>query len=307
MNKTLLAILAALGCSTAFAQGTAPITAPKPNVAVAKPTPDVNPFTGKPLSAEQIQRQLEEAKLRTQMLEEELKQVNIEQEKSNVPLRKAVEAAQARTAVRKEEVTVRDIEEAQRAATAARAAEEQARAAKAREAAKEAARKPRSKPAAAAKAGDASTEASADDEAAVVKKQPAPVESAMARRPTLTSVIDVAGSRSAILDFAGGTLVVKDGDMTPFGPLKVLDAQSVNLNGEVYRVHAATLSRFVVSDPKPVDPTGLKSAVTAAPLTAQAPATPVNANGAAPTSPPQRMALPPLQLPPGVSVLPASK
>ncbi len=306
MNKTLLALLAAMCCGTVFAQASAP--AAKPAAVVAKPIPDVNPFTGKPLSAEQIQRQLEEAKLRTQMLEEELKQVNLEQEKSNVPLRKAVEAAQARTAVRKEEVTVRDIEEAQKAAAANRAAEEQVRAAKVREAARDAAKEAAAKKSRTKPVAKASEAADSDDDSSATKRTAAPVEPPMARRPTLTSVIDLAGSRSAILELAGGTLVVKDGDMTPFGPLKVLDTQSVNLNGDIYRVHSSTLSRFVVSDPKPVDPMAAKN-VAAAPLTAQAQPTSAaqGASNGAPSSPPQRMALPPLQLPPGVSVLPASK
>lgn len=305
---------------------------------VAKPSANVNPFTGKPLTVEQIQRELEESKLRTQMLEEDLKQTNLQQELTTVPLRKAVEAAQAKTALKREDISQKDMEEAQKAAAANRQAEEReraARAAKAEQEAKDAKEASAAAKAVAAKAaaaaekaakkpakksnskdkdkdedheGDERVEKPAKGAAAAAK--PAPV----AIRPVLTSIIELNGSRSAVLDFGGNTLVVQDGANTPGGPLKILDMHSADINGEKLKVHGATLSRFVVSDPKPVDPSTQRNNIGAAPglptgVGVTTPAVqPVVASGtpAAPIAAGQRTALPPLQLPPGVNVLPSS-
>src|SRR5690606_31985718 len=71
----------------------------------------VNPFNGKPLSVEQIQQELELSQYRTQLLEEQLKQTNAVAELSNVPLRKGVEAAQARTQLSKEELSLKVVQD----------------------------------------------------------------------------------------------------------------------------------------------------------------------------------------------------
>jgi hypothetical protein len=53
----------------------------------------VNPFTGKSLNEEDLQRQLEASKARTSLLEEQLKQVTITADIANVPLKKRAEVA----------------------------------------------------------------------------------------------------------------------------------------------------------------------------------------------------------------------
>ncbi len=301
---SLLAL--AVCCSGALAQ------APEGKASTA--ALEVNPFTGKPLSVEQIQRELEDAKIRTQLLEEALKQTNLRQEINTVPLRKAVEAAQAKTAVQREASAQDDMAEAKRAAAEARqaavraqaakeAAERKAAQAEAQRAAKLAARKKTQK-------NDEADEGEEDsDEAREAQAAKAAAAKPALARPSLSSVMDLAGSRSAVLAYGDNVLVVQDGGMTPSGPLKVIDMNSVELNGEVLRVHGATLSRFVVSDPKPVDPAMVNRS---GPTPSAAAPVVKSANEASPAANSnsvqagQRSALPPLQLPPGVNVLPSS-
>jgi hypothetical protein len=81
-------------------------SAPQAASAAAVDTPDngiptldaatgnaVNPFTGKSLNEEDLQRQLEASKARTSLLEEQLKQVTITADIANVPLKKRAEVA----------------------------------------------------------------------------------------------------------------------------------------------------------------------------------------------------------------------
>lgn len=317
MKKPLLSILVALSWATT---ASAQVGAVKPSVAGAgavaalatKPAKvelETNPFTGRPMSVEQAQRELEETKLRTQMLEEVLKQKNLDAELNNLPLRKSVEAAQAETAVKKEKAIQLDIEEARRAAAreAARKEEAAQREAKAAQrAAAEAARaEAEAKKKAKAKPKSKAAEAEEDDEGAEQKQ----AQQMVPRAPkiTLVSVLEFQGERSAVLDFNGNTLVVKSGDMTPVGPLVILDNRSAELNGARISVHSATLGRFVASD-KATEAAGANRsapATTPAPAT-QAPAQGANSSMSLPTQPAQRTTLPPLQLPPGVSVLPAA-
>ena len=136
MKKTILSLTLALAFAGAYAQSKQ-VAAPAGNAVASASKLERNPFTGRQQSVEQLQRQLEDAKLNTQLIEEELKQTNLKGEMGNVPLRKEVEAAQARTATKKEEMGQRDMEELQKAAVAARAADAQARVAKAAREAKD--------------------------------------------------------------------------------------------------------------------------------------------------------------------------
>lgn len=299
----------------------------------AKVDPHVNPFNGKLQSAEQIQRELEQTRVETQMLEERLKQTNLSEELKTVPLRKAVEAAQAATAVKKEESNQKDLDAAMRApkiptGMAAHAAQLPA-------VPKAVAVKKTARP---AKAKASATETFTEQSANAIKPAPAQVA-----RPTLVSVMELGSSRSAVLDFAGSTLVVSDGDSTPFGVLKIKNKDSVELGGTALRVHNATMARFVVSDAKAVMVPGsnnamggaaavatpIASPVSVSPATLSAPSAvglPAQANGPLPALPlpPSTAAvaaplnttmvpgsgvkssMPSLQLPPGVTMLPAS-
>lgn len=201
---------------------------------------ETNPFTGKSLTVEQIQMKLEAAKLETQSLEELLKQSNLHGELEAVPLRKAVEIAQARTNVKKEELNQRGIDDQVRAAIAASAT------AAASERAQVRAAKPAKPRTAKQKAADAklAEEAAVQAPAPLAQRVPAPL------KPVLLSVLDVAGAKSALFDFGGATLIAADGDSTPGGVLHVVDGGSATLNGELFKIRGNTISRFVVSDPK---------------------------------------------------------
>lgn len=220
----------------------APVATADAAKAPAKASPLVNPFNGKQLSAEQIQHELEMTRMQTQLLEEQLKQTNLSEELKNVPLRKAVEAAQSKTAVQKEEVTQREMGLTAKAAVAPKKVVV-----------------PVKKSLRTAKAKKSDGNATSDAK---------PVAEAAAPRPTLSSVISVGGKKSAVLEFAGGVMAVSEGDNTPFGPMHVVDNQTVQVGGQTLKVHQATLGRFVSSDPKPVKPgpSGAAPAVTAAPV-----------------------------------------
>lgn len=324
MKRTLL-LCAALLALQAQAQ---PKPAAAPASPSAKPQLEVNPFTGKPLSVEQIQRELEEAKLRTAVLEEALKQSNLQEELQALPARKSVELAQARTAVKREEVAMSDLESQRRSADAQRQAAERAAVAQAQreEDATRQARKEAAERAAAAKR-DAARKAKEERDAARKAKlapkedssRPAATESAAAApakalpKVALTSVMSFGNKHSAVLDVNGESMVVEDGAMTNFGSLRVLGRDSVELNGVQLNVVSSGVSRFAVSDPKPVDPTKPASmdtrpvslpVQTTAPVVSQIqgnqPSGPAGSSLGAP-----RATLPPLQLPPGMAVLPS--
>lgn len=273
------------------------VSAPTAGTSVsAASAAETNPFTGKALTVEQIQLKLEEAKLQTQTLEEMLKQSNIAEELKNVPLRKAVEAAQAHTNLKKEETAQAVLVEQAKAAADATAAAKAA-----------------SRPAATAPARKPSRVREAEQAAAQ------PAEAPRAPRPTLLSVMDVGGAKSVVMDFGGATLVAADGDMTPAGPVRVIDGNSASVGGEVFKIRGNTLSRFVVSDPK-VDPRATTAGASAyvAPTSAGFPAGAAGlpplptsvaaaAPGGQPVLTPTRSALPALQLPPGITSFPASR
>lgn len=330
MKLKLVALICSSLLSTAVLAQNAVITPPaSPGAA---PTA-VNPFTGTPLSEEQLQRELDSAKIRTAYLEELLKQSNIKEELKNLPLRKAVEAAQVETAMQKEAIARKELDDNQKLVAAQKAAER----AIAEEAAREA-RKKNAKPAATKKASgkDSKDKQSAKDEfamgagdaeapitAAPVAPPPSPK---MAPSMQLMSVIDLAGSRSAMLDIGGNMLVVQDGAQAPGGVLRVVDAQTVDVAGQKYRVHQATIGRIVLSDQKgggDQNRGGARNAAEGAsaeqgvpmregpPLQAGGPNAVNNAlsarlqqSGAQQAPGGQRATLPPLQLPQGVPVLP---
>jgi len=276
-----------------------PATAAAPGVVAnaAKPDPHINPFNGKLQSAEQLQRDLEQARMQTQVLEEQLRQTTLNEELKAVPLRKAVEIAQAATAVKKEAVSQKELEAAMHA--------------------------PKIPVPTAVTAPGASPKPIPVKKVTVPKKvattvaptvsAPAPAVKAPAPRPNLVSVLDIAGSRSAVLEFEGATLVAADGQSTPFGVVAVQDQNSVSVGGTTLRVHNATMARFIVSDGKA--PTAQGAAGTAGPAAVGTqPAAPVVASPAvtpaasAPAGMPIGLGLPvqangPIPLPPSTPAM----
>lgn len=262
----------------------------------AKPSIEVNPFTGKPLSVEQIQRELELSRLRTQMLEEQLKQTNIKEEMTALPLRKAVETSQARTAAKKEENAMFELD--------MRLKEMQKERQKALE--EEAAKKRAAKEAEARRAA-----------AQAVQLRPAlqpaePVAPVQPPKPRLelVSVMKVGSSTSVLLSVNGDLIAIKDGEATPWGEVRILNEREVSVGNETLSVHGRTVSRFAVEKEEPSAPKGF-----AAPPANFTPTAPPSAQSATPPGEPQpgtpaniqTVELPPLQLPPGLTSLPAPR
>lgn len=269
----------------------------------------VNPFSGKTLSLEDTQRELEASRLHTQRLEEQLKQTNLVEELKTLPARKAVETAQASTAVAKEQAMQKEIQAAMTAPKGAAPVPTPAASTNASSSAKpKADRKAAAKP------------AQAESTSATPAKAVSAAPVAAPRAPVLVSIVAVGNKRSAVLEYNGATLVSADGDMTPFGPLKVLDESSVDLGGKALRVHSSTLARFVVSDQGQAAPSGQNGTFLVAgtspsnmppgAASSNTPTLPLPPGvgqfsaGAQPASG-ARSTLPPLQLPPGVNVVPS--
>lgn len=338
MKKTAIALLLSGLSGLAFAQakntGSGPALTAEKNSAMPGVAPTsakmVNPFTGKELSAEQVQRELEAARVQTQMLEEQLKQMSLSEEMRNVPLRKAVEAAQAQTAVKKEEAARDDIEFNSKAAHAAATARAVVSSSAATSAQNQGAKKfiKAQKPinerslAKSPRSGGKSVEPGQNADAPGEKEATGSGPETESKRskesrtggtpaPTLTllSVLSIGSQRSVLLEINGGTMVVGDGEPSPFGVVRVTDDSHANVGGLSLRVHSATLGRFVTSDPKPVAP-GTATAINVSTPAPAALAQPQGMGGlfaaprgATPAMPP----LPPLQLPPGVAVLSAPR
>lgn len=274
---------------------------------------EINPFTGKPLSGEELQMRLEASKLLTQQLEEQLKQVTLAGEIEGVPARKGAENATARAELRKEELKLAELEAEASAKARARAAEEKARR-DAERAAKAAARAAAKEDARRKKAGLPSLAEEAAARAAEAAANSARSQQAMSA-PVLVSVQKSGSAASALFDHGGASLLVNDGESSPFGMVKVIDDQTVEVNGVRMQVNGNTISRFAVpesTDRKPI------TAGSIAPARAVA-----TGPGTAPVLTIQQMAggddstsrlsgssagtrLPPIQLPPGIQVIPST-
>ncbi len=255
--------------------------------------PVVNPFTGKPLTLEASQRALEQAHLDTQLLEERIRQASLNEDLRTLPLKKQVEEAQAVTARMKEEAVQKEVLH-----PAATLPTKQATVVAAADATDPVPHRP-ARP------------------AKKVKKVTAPVEPAVKTAPPVTppapvievtSVMSLGGDRSAVMDIDGNILTVKQGETTPFGAVDIVDGQTVHLGARVLHVHGATLARVVISDPKIIDVTKQPTAPVANGPTVTSTTMPPAA--IIPTSKPaglQVPQLPPLQLPQGVTIIPAAQ
>lgn len=281
-------------------------------------TREINPFTGKPLSGEELSARLEASKLLTAQLEEQLKQVTLAGEIAGTPVRKSADIATARAAQRTEELKLAAVE-----AQAADAARVRADAARARAEAEKAAKAAAKEEARRKKAGLPT----AAQEAAAA----APV---VVARPVLLSVLKIGTSNSAMFEHNGATMLVADGENSPMGVVQVVDGQTVRAGAVEYKVSSSTLSRFAapaVLETAASRPVAVATPAGAPGTSAGTPRPVARAN----TSPPLNGALsdemraqvaaesaavtglstpasgtaarlPPLQIPPGVQVLPSA-
>lgn len=209
------------------------------------PTPGVNPFTGKSLSEEDLQRQLEASKARTALLEEQLKQATISADIANLPIKKRAEVSKLEL------------------------------------------------PAPPAAASAPVVPKPVKVKKVVVKKTPL-VEVVAPQTPhvRLDGVVVNEGVASAILDVDGNSSVVANGGATPFGQVRVLNANSVMVGAMALHVEEdSTIARVRISDPKWVDPKDQKVVLPTLPMASGVAAT---ANG---------RPLPPVPLPPPTTAM----
>ena len=239
MNRLSILLLGALSLP-ALAQPVAPAGAAQPAQAAAiqsaadpkpalQPTAlGVNPFTGKALSVEEQLRQLEQMKLQTAAMEEQLRQANLQEDARNVPVRKEVERTQAQTSMLKEQVAQREL---RNNAGAPRSSAEPTAGAEVAKPVKQP--KPAKKPA---------------SKGPEVSEAVKPVQPVAKPVPTVTSVFSVGGAKAAVLSSAEGSTVVRTGEMSPWGRVTSIQDDAVSLDGKKLAVHNRTLSRVTLSD-----------------------------------------------------------
>jgi hypothetical protein len=181
--------------------------------ALPQPASKMNPYTGLSMATEALLRQLDAAKLETALLEERMKQQNLMAEMELLPARKRAEAATLVKDVRTEAKAIKAEQD-----------------------------------------GTGPPVAKATPKTAVKPKIAEPeIKAPPAPKIELMSLISGVNGVSAVVDLNGNTVVLREGEETPFGVMSVVDESTILLGKQRFSVHAHTLSRMVVSDPKPVD------------------------------------------------------
>lgn len=237
--------------------------------------PLVNPFSGNLVSDEEMQRELERKRRQTQMAEELLKQSNVANELHASTMRKNVEIAQSVTALQKEhnaQIDLRSVLETREAerlritanyeAELKRQAEEKRKAAaEEKERKRQLAEAEKNKLSPTALAEKRRAEAAAIKAAAQLKESQA---QAIAQQrpqelPSLVSVMEVSGKKTAVVKAGGQTFKVADGEQTAYGKVRVLNNRAVTFDGKNVEISGVGgITRFVRSDPAPVDPAAMQ-------------------------------------------------
>lgn len=227
--------------------------------------PLVNPFSGKLVSDEEMQRELERKRRQTQMAEELLKQTNVANELHAATMRKNVEIAQSVTALQKEhnsQIDLRSVletRESERLRITAnyenelrRQAEEKRKAAEAeKERKRQLAEAERNKLSPTAMAEKRRAEAAAIKAAAQLKESQAQAAAQQKPRilPSLVSVMDVSGKKTAVISVDRNTYKVSDGDNTPYGKVRIHSNSEVSFDGRRVSLQGKDgVTRFVSSD-----------------------------------------------------------
>lgn len=231
----------------------APVAQPPAVASASQVNGETNPFTGKDLQVEARQAQIESAKLDTELMIERLKQANLLADLTYLPLKKKAEVS-----------TLPGITAA--AATSA----------------KPAATSDAEQPAAPRKA--------VKKKAKKAEPKPQPVQTATpeAKAPEVPMAsltgISINGDKASVILEAenGGILSANDGDMTPYGRLRVVNSKSVILGTRHLVIRDAMLSRLHVSDQAPVDDRIKNNTVITAPQATK----PASANIPLPPLPP---------------------
>lgn len=217
MKRSTLILAAAITAALsmpALAQtaGKAPAGAP---AAAAPAAPGVNPFLGTPLNFENAKQELELSKIRSQLLDEQVKQRAAEIDLKQLPskreaeLRKTLYGASSMT-------PPPDLPEIQIDGTM-----------------------------------KAPKKASAKKKAAKpVEVAPSAPVAPPAPRVEVLGMTDSADGRSAMISINGNVASVKSGDMSPLGRVQI-NGDRVAIGGQSYAMHSATLSRLTVPSTTP--------------------------------------------------------
>lgn len=251
ISLALLAFVAISHAQTnSEATGAAPAPAVKDSNAttfiqanVVPTTERVNPFRGTPLSAEQLQKQLELSKLQTQLLEEQLRNAGLQEDLKNMPTRKRAEISQAETQIAREETQRATLtRDARVQALSEQSTREEEAARKRQEAeSRKAATRQEAEAAKRRKQGGSSVQAGVPVE--VAGDAATPVRAAPPRVEVL-SVMQVDNKRTALLSMNGGVAAVQDGEQIGAGRVTITANGDVLINGARQpALHGATLAR----------------------------------------------------------------
>lgn len=299
---------------TAAAKLSAPIAAPVLPAPISSITPEidlkapkvhlqqsvddnqVNPFSGQTVTDEEMRRSIERAKRQTQVQEEALKQTNLANELEASTMRKNVEIAQSRTALQKEhnaQIELRSVlekREAERMRITKNYEDEVRRQEQERREEAQRAAEAKKKAAAEAARNKVSPTVAAERrraEAAAIKAA-AEMRESQARQiaeakptilPTLVSTMSTKGTKVALMQENGAMVRYYDGDITPYGVMRVLSADTVSLGDKkVSQSNAgAAVTRFIASD---VAPAGAETQIVSQPTVQHQPAPQVQAQPA---------------------------
>jgi len=187
-------------------------------------TAPVNPFTGNSLAAEDIQRQIDHSKSQTALLQEQLKQVTLQQDISNLPYKKRAELVQMAS----NNPVLQGMLGIQPVAPVV----------------------PASAPKVVKTAPKKKVAPATGENAGAVAHTPS---------VTLNGIVVDQGNASALLTIDGSSVIAPNGASTPFGRVQILNQRSANIGGQMLTVHEDTVSRMVISDPKPVDPKAMQA------------------------------------------------
>lgn len=216
MKRPTLVLAAAIAAALSM-PALAQTAGAKPAAAPATATAQgVNPFLGTPLNFENAKQELELAKVRSQLLDEQVKQRSSEIDLKQLPskreaeLRKTLYGASSMT-------PPPDLPEIQLDGTLKSSSK------------KAAAKKKTAKP---------------------VEVAPAAPVVPPAPRVEVLGMTDSQEGRSAMISINGNVASVKSGDMTPLGRVQVSGDQVV-VGGKSYAMHSATLSRLTVPSVAP--------------------------------------------------------
>lgn len=233
-HRFLCSVLLALIASSALAAAPAPAPAPAKQAPVdplAGAVPDAqspdaqNPLTGRNLSVERLEKELEVQKKATALLEERLRQHGIRLDAQNLATKKDAEMSSFRTQIARER--------GERGAAAEHVAAPVAPV-----------------------AAEAPAKTKAKKAKPVAKPAPQPVAEPVATEPALPrfEVVGVSGGASGasvVLSTSAGTAAYRDGETSPWGKVSIDTAKgTARIGGQIMSLTENAIARRQFSDPR---------------------------------------------------------